>query len=112
MYVRKSFEKNLVLVYNGEAKTNNNMGNWEIPLKAKRRKDMAEITFAIKENIGVLAESAKGWTKELNLVSWNDKPAKYDIREWDPLHEKMGKGITFSTEELRKLKELLNEMEL
>lgn len=73
---------------------------------------MADIKFEIKENIGTLGESAKGWTKELNLVSWNDKPAKFDIREWDPMHEKMGKGITFTTEELTKLRDILNEMGL
>ncbi|AIF52867.1 YdbC family protein [Pelosinus sp. UFO1] len=68
---------------------------------------MAEIKFEITEHIGVLSESAKGWTKELNLVSWNEKPPKYDIREWSPDHEKMGKGITLSKEEMAKLKELL-----
>ena len=73
---------------------------------------MADITFEIQKTIGVLTESAKGWTKELNLVSWNDKPAKYDIREWDPVHEKMGKGVTFSAEELKRLRELLNELEI
>lgn len=73
---------------------------------------MAEIKFEIKENIGILSESAKGWSKELNLVSWNDKEAKYDIREWDPAHEKMGKGVTLSSEELKKLREFLNGLDL
>ncbi len=73
---------------------------------------MAEIKFEIKETIGVLSISSKGWTKELNLVSWNDKEAKYDLREWDTEHEKMGKGITLSVEELKKLKILLNELVL
>ena len=73
---------------------------------------MADIKYEIKENIGVLSESAKGWAKELNLVSWNDKEPKYDLREWDPSHEKMGKGMTLSVEELKKLKEILNEMDL
>ena len=73
---------------------------------------MAEIKYEIKENIGVLSESAKGWAKELNLVSWNDKEPKYDLREWDPAHEKMGKGMTLSVEELKKLMEILNEMDL
>jgi len=68
---------------------------------------MAGIKFEIKENIGVLSESAKGWTKELNLVSWNDKKAKYDLREWDPEHKKMGKGVTLSKDEVMKLKEIL-----
>lgn len=73
---------------------------------------MAEIKYEIKENLGVLSESAKGWSKELNLISWNDKDAKYDIREWDPTHEKMGKGVTLSIDELFKLRDILNSMNL
>lgn len=73
---------------------------------------MAEIKFEIKETVGVLSESAKGWTKELSLVSWNDKEAKYDIREWSSEHEKMGKGVTFTVEELRKLRDILNEIDM
>ena len=72
---------------------------------------MAEIKFEIKETIGTLSGSAKGWAKELNLVSWNDKESKYDLREWDPTHEKMGKGITLNLEEIKKLKEILNSIE-
>ena len=73
---------------------------------------MAEIKFEIKETIGLLSISAKGWTKELNLVRWNDKEAKYDLREWDPEHEKMGKGVTLTLEEVKKLKETLNAIEI
>ena len=73
---------------------------------------MAEIKYEIKENLGVLSESAKGWTKELNLVSWNDKEAKFDIREWNPVHEKMGKGVTLSVEEVKVLRDILNGIEL
>lgn len=73
---------------------------------------MADIKYEIKENIGVLSESSKGWVKELNLVSWNDKEPKYDLREWAPDHQKIGKGITLTKEELIKLKEILNQMEL
>ena len=73
---------------------------------------MAEIKFEIKETVGVIAESAKWWKKELNLISWNGKEAKYDLREWAPEHEKMGKGVTLSNEELKALKELLNSMEI
>ncbi len=68
---------------------------------------MADIKFEIVEEIGVLSESSKGWRKELNLVSWNGAAAKYDIRDWAPNHEKMGKGITLTKEEAEKLKELL-----
>lgn len=73
---------------------------------------MAEIKFEIKEELGVLSESAKGWTKEINLVSWNNYPAKYDIREWDPDHIKMGKGVTFSKEEIIVLRDILNKLDL
>ena len=68
---------------------------------------MSDIKFEIKEELGVLAESSKGWTKELNKVSWNDGPAKYDLRDWDPNHEKMGKGITMTEDEIRSLYEIL-----
>lgn len=73
---------------------------------------MAEIKYEIKESFGVIAESARGWRKEVNLVSWNDKDPKYDLREWSPDYEKMGKGITLTVEELRKLRDILNGMEL
>ena len=68
---------------------------------------MAEFTFEILSEIGVLSESPKGWRKELNLISWNGAAPKYDIREWAPGHEKMGKGITLTVEEAEKLKALL-----
>ena len=73
---------------------------------------MADIKFEIQETIGVLSESSKGWTKELNLISWNNREPKYDLRDWDPVHEKMGKGVTLSKDELRELRHILNEMDL
>lgn len=68
---------------------------------------MADIKYEIKEELGVISESAKGWRKELNLVSWNDAAPKYDLREWAPDHEKMGKGITLTAEEAKQLYEIL-----
>lgn len=73
---------------------------------------MAEIKFEIEKELGPISESAKGWTKELNLISWNGKEAKYDLRDWAPGHEKMGKGVTLSTDELKQLKELLNNIDI
>lgn len=73
---------------------------------------MVDIKFTIKETVGTLSESSKGWTKELNLISWNDKEPKYDIRDWDADHKKMGKGVTLSIEELKRLRDMLNGMEL
>ena len=68
-----------------------------------------EIKYEIVEEIGVLSESAKGWTKELNLISWNGGAPKYDVRDWAPEHEKMGKGVTLSEEEAKKLYVLLSK---
>lgn len=69
---------------------------------------MAEIKFEIVKHIGVLSEGSNGWKKELNLVSWNDRAPKYDIRDWDENHEKMGKGITLSEDEIQNLINLMN----
>lgn len=71
---------------------------------------MSEIKYEIKEQIGVLSETAKGWKTELNLVSWNDREPKYDLRTWSENHEKIGKGITLSKEEMVNLKELLDKI--
>ena len=71
---------------------------------------MSEINFEIKEELGVISESAKGWTKELNLVSWNNAAAKYDIRDWAPNHEKIGKGITLNVEEAKELYKILSKL--
>ncbi len=73
---------------------------------------MAEIKFEIVEHIGVLSETAKGWKTELNIVSWDGRDPKYDLRSWSENHEKMGKGITLSKSELAKLKEILADTEI
>ena len=68
---------------------------------------MADFKFDIVEHLGVISENSKGWTKELNLVSWNGARPKFDLRDWAPNHEKMGKGITLSNEEFEALKDLM-----
>ncbi len=73
---------------------------------------MAELKYEILKNICVLSKSASGWAKELNLISWNDREPKYDLRDWSADHTKMGKGVTLSAEELAALKSLLNSSEL
>ena len=73
---------------------------------------MAELKFEITERIGVLSENAKGWTEELNKVSWNEREPKYDLREWNPDHSRMGKGITLTDEEVETLKAILNGEEI
>ena len=81
---------------------------------------MSEIKYEIVNKIGVLSKSApalsrvegSGWAKELNLISWNERDPKYDIRDWSSDREKMGKGVTLSKEELLVVKDLLNKIEL
>ena len=73
---------------------------------------MAEFNYEIMEELGVLSESSSGWTKELNLISWNGRPPKFDIRDWSPEHEKMGKGITLSNEDIKSLREILKDVDL
>lgn len=71
---------------------------------------MEDIKYDIVEELGVLSESAKGWQKELNLISWNGAEAKYDLRDWSPNHEKMGKGVTLTKDEVQELYKLLTEI--
>lgn len=71
---------------------------------------MAEFNYEIVEEIGVLSEGSNGWRKELNKISWNGREAKYDIRDWAPGHEKMGKGVTLTDEELKALYGLIDTL--
>ena len=73
---------------------------------------MAEFKFDIIKNLGTISENAKGWKREVNLMTWNNKKAKVDIREWDEKHEQMGKGITLNKEELIQLKDILNQVNI
>ena len=68
--------------------------------------------FEIVKNIVTLSTEKGGWSKELNLVSFNDAPPKYDLRSWDPDHQKMGKGVTLSKEEMKALKEAIEDLEV
>ncbi len=72
---------------------------------------MSEFRFAITKSLGVLSESTKGWQKEVNMVSWNERPAKLDIRDWGPEHQKIGKGVSLNLEEFNKLKEIIGGLD-
>ena len=65
--------------------------------------DDRDVTFEIMEEIGIISTQDTGWTREINLVRWNGGAAKYDIRDWDPHHERMSKGITLTEEEMRRM---------
>lgn len=71
---------------------------------------MPDVKYEIKQKIACLSEEKGGWTKELNLVSWNENEAKYDIRAWSSDHKKMGKGVTLTKEEIKTLTSILNEL--
>ena len=73
---------------------------------------MNDIKYEIKQHIAVTSENSKGWRKELNLISWNNAAPKYDIRDWAPEHEKMGKGLTLTADEIVSLKQILSELEV
>ncbi len=73
---------------------------------------MAEFKFEITENLGVLSEGNNGWQRELNMVSWNEREPKFDIRDWSPDHTKMGKGISLTPDELAILKDVLSQTEI
>ena len=73
---------------------------------------MAEIKYEVVQRIAVLSERPRGWERQLNLISWNEREPKYDIRDWAPDHSKMGKGVTLSADEVASLKDLLAELDL
>lgn len=73
---------------------------------------MPEFKYEIVEKLGVVSQTNNGWVKELNLISWNGREPVYDLRTWDETHERMGKGITLSADDLKSLKELLDSINL
>lgn len=75
----------------------------------RQKKTNDEVTFELLEHIGVLEERKDGWKKEVNIVAWNGGPAKIDIRDWDPSHERMSRGITLFEDTAEKLAEALSE---
>ena len=72
---------------------------------------MADIKYEIVERIAILSEKGN-WTKELNKVSWNDRPSKFDLRDWNHDEGKIGKGVTLTEEEIQNFKQVLNSIEL
>ncbi len=73
---------------------------------------MPDFTYDIEEHIAVLSTNARGWERQLNLISWNGNPAKYDIRDWAPDGSRMGKGISLTADEMKTLLGVLQDLEL
>lgn len=72
---------------------------------------MSSISFEIKEHLGILSTSKSNWTREVNIVSWNKRPARLDIRDWNPEHNKMSRGVGLNKDEVLALKDLLNDID-
>ena len=72
-------------------------------------KEMKEIQYEIVKEIAVLSANDSGYTKEINLISWNGKEPKYDIRSFSPNREKCGKGITLNADEAAALLKALQK---
>ena len=72
-------------------------------------KQNPEIEFQLIEQLGVLDRHKTGWNREVNIVAWNGKPPKIDIRDWDPDQERMSRGITLTEEQSEKLIKALGQ---
>lgn len=70
------------------------------------------IKYEIIKNFGKISETSKGWAKEINLIAWNDREPKIDIREWSPGHERMSRGLTFTREEAQIVRDILSTIDL
>lgn len=73
---------------------------------------MPDLKYEILQNVAVISQNSKGWRKELNVISWNDRKPKLDIREWDENHDKMTKGVTLNKEEASELKKAIMDLDL
>ena len=71
---------------------------------------MPEIKYEITESLGVISETSRGWTREVNMISWNGREPKVDVRDWSPDHIKMSKGLTFTKEELVELTKIVSKL--
>ena len=71
---------------------------------------MPEIKYEITEHLGVISETARGCTREVNMISWNGREPKVDIRDWSPEHDKMSKGLTFTKDELVELTKIVEKL--
>lgn len=77
-----------------------------------KRRDEREVVYDLKSHIGILSTSGTGWTREVNIVAWNHRSPRLDIRDWDPEHQRMSRGIGLNAEEAKNLLLLLEEMDL
>ena len=79
------------------------------PQKPIRHVEKDGMVYDIYRELAVLSTSSRGWSKEINIIAWNNYSPKYDIRDWSPNHERAGKGVTLSKEECKNLYLLLKK---
>lgn len=77
--------------------------------KNKTNVEQDQVVYELVQSLGVVAEYPTGWTKEINLISWNNKEPKIDLRDWDSKHEHMSRGITLKIEEVQKSVDILTD---
>ena len=71
-----------------------------------------DFEYEILEQLGEFSNNGRGMVKEVNVISWNGADGKVDIRNWKEDHSRMGKGIALTHAEARKLRDLLNDIDL
>ena len=73
---------------------------------------MKDFSYEIKAHLATLS-TVQGEKREialeLNLISFGDRPAKYDLRTWDRTNGKMLKGVTLTREEAEALTKALTD---
>ena len=71
---------------------------------------MPEIKYEITEHLGVISETARGWTREVNMISWNGREPKIDVRDRSHDHTNKSKGMTYTKEEIDELKNQVEKL--
>lgn len=72
---------------------------------------MSDIKFNIEQRIATLSGNEGEVTKQINYISWNEKPPVIDIRTWNSKNQPY-KGVTLTVDEAKELKAALNSLEM
>ena len=67
---------------------------------------MNDFSYKIIRNITTISQRGN-WALELNLISWDGRPATFDLRKWNEDHTKMSEGISLTRDEVKALGKFL-----
>ena len=67
------------------------------------------MTMEVIKKIALISGSETGYRKELNIMSWNEREPKYDLRNWSPEGIPL-RGVTLTEDEAKELQKVLNDM--